>query len=330
MSSPPHSDPPGTVPASPDPEGQNPGWSPASAGSFPILVAIAADECTTASVRVAEALAAEEGATPVLLYVMELTPLATLDGGIGAEIMVQTLLEPKAQERDKKALRAECGVDTGRPAEWPFEIDVGDPALSIVTLARQIHAKLIVMGVRHHSAAGRVLGRNTMHNVMRLSGIPVLAVRPGLEGRPRSIVVAVDFSQASLRAAQLAREIMASDGTMHLVFVASSLADTISESQEGQRLIEAHGVESAFEEMRTRLRPTPGMTIAAMTRRGVPVDALKAVCEEIGPDLVAIGSQRHPFLDRFLLGSVAESIANDGRWPVLVTPPASRSEAEAP
>src|ERR1035437_696187 len=42
--------------------------------AFPILVAVAADDCTPATLKVASALASQRGATPTLLYVMELVP----------------------------------------------------------------------------------------------------------------------------------------------------------------------------------------------------------------------------------------------------------------
>jgi nucleotide-binding universal stress UspA family protein len=94
-----------------------------------------------------------------------------------------------------------------------------------------------------------------------------------------------------------------------------------SESAEGMRLIQAKGVEAAFAQLVSELKPSAGMTIATIVRRGNPMAEISRFCEEVGPDLVALGSQRHRFLDRLLLGSVARSVAADGRWSTLVTPP---------
>ncbi len=291
------------------------------ATTFPILVAVAADDVTTSTVRLAEELAAERGAAPTLLYVMELAPIATLDGGIGVEMLTQTLLDPAVRVHDEALLRQTCRVDTGVSAAWPFIVDIGDAASSIVVQARKMGAQLIVMGLRHHNAVGRALGTDTLRDVLSLGGMPVLAVRPELTALPQSIVVAIDFSRASVRAARLARRLLADDGTMHLVFVASTAADATAESEEGQHLIETQGIEMTFAQVRNMLDPGPRMKIVSVTRRGDPVAELKAVCEEIQPELVAIGSQRHPFLERLLIGSVTKAIAGDGRWSVLVTPP---------
>jgi nucleotide-binding universal stress UspA family protein len=44
-------------------------------------------------------------------------------------------------------------------------------------------------------------------------------------------------------------------------------------------------------------------------------------CEELGPDLVTIGSQRRRLLERMFLGSTAKAVAATGKWSMLVAPP---------
>ncbi|HXC26131.1 MAG TPA: universal stress protein, partial [Gemmatimonadaceae bacterium] len=84
-----------------------------------------------------------------------------------------------------------------------------------------------------------------------------------------------------------------------------------------------NGIDVAFTQIIAALAPTPGMTITPVRRVGAPVLELTAACEALQPDLFAIGSQRHPFIERVRLGSVAAAMAKDGRWSMLVTPPAT-------
>lgn len=310
--------------APPSPETQREPATESPPSPFAILVAIAGDECTTPAVQVAEALATQRGATPSLLYVMELTPVITPEGGLGTAVLTQMLLDPVQHTKDERALRASCHVDTGLPATWPFTLDLGNAASSIMLYAQQQRAHLIVMGLHHHGTIDHLLADDTLRNVMATGTTPVLAVRPELHALPERIVVAMDFSVASVRAARLARQLLADHGTMHLVFVESVEDDVANEREQGRRLTEAHGVETAFQQVCTVLEPGPGMTIVSSRRFGNPIDELKAACEEIHPDVVAIGSQRHPFFQRLFLGTVTKAIVGDGRWSVLVTPPGAR------
>lgn len=64
------------------------------------------------------------------------------------------------------------------------------------------------------------------------------------------------------------------------------------------------------------------MRITPVKRTGDSVTDLKAVCEETRTKLVAIERQRRPFFDPLFIGSATKAIASDGRWSLLVTPPA--------
>jgi nucleotide-binding universal stress UspA family protein len=287
---------------------------------FPLLVTIAGDDCTTSTVQFAEVLATECGATPTLLYVMELMPVATLDGGIGTAVLTQILLDPAERARNEQALRATYHLNTGAPATWPMTIELGNVASSIVMHAQRTHAELIIMGLHRHGTVDRVLGEDTMRMVIGLGGGPVLGLRPSLTSLPKSIVVATDFSRASVRAARLARRLLAPGGTMYLTFVAAT-EHSESESAEGRKIIEINGVDMAFNQLRMLLDPAPDMRIVPVKREGNTIDELRSVCDAIKPDLVSVGSQRHSIAERLFMGSVAKAMANDGRWSVLVTPP---------
>lgn len=62
----------------------------------------------------------------------------------------------------------------------------------------------------------------------------------------------------------------------------------------------------------------PGVTFSRVHRRGVPAVEIMAAADDFGADLIALGSHGRTGLERFLLGSVAERVAQRARQPVLV------------
>jgi nucleotide-binding universal stress UspA family protein len=198
---------------------------------------------------------------------------------------------------------------------------VGEVARVVVDQARQLGSELIVMGLNRHGLAGRAMGRNTVGGVMAIGGVPVLAVRPELSGLPKRVVVAMDFSRASIRAAHFARRVLDDKGTMTLLFVEPAASGQSRESDEGPELIRKKGVAAMFDQVVSSLGPPSGVTVVTAIRTGEPAAEIARFCDETHADLVAVGSQRHRFLDRLFLGSVSKAIAGYGRWSVLVTPP---------
>lgn len=293
---------------------------PAEALPHRILVAITDDDLAPAAVAFGRALQDRRGAVPSVLYVIEVG-VAVPEVGMIAVALEEELRNPDTRARREAEMRAILHIADGSPASWPFHIDVGAVASTIVETARREHAELIVMGLNRHVAVARAIGNDTVREVMTLGGVPVLALRPQLMGLPRRIVVAVDFSHASIRAAHLARSLMDDNAVMHLLFVESAVLSGTPGEEDGLRLIQEKGVEAAFRHLVRELQPAPGMTIDTVLRKGNPMREIPRYCDEIDADLVAVGSQRHRFLDRLLLGSVAKSVAAEGRWSTLVTPP---------
>ena len=288
---------------------------------FGVLVALTNDERAAAATEVARALRERRSATPYVVYVIE------IGASIPEAAMVAVALEAELRDPERRAvqeaeMKSVLHLDTGDTAKWPFSIEVGSVASGVVEQAQNRGAELILMGLNRHAALGRAIGRDTVREVMAMGGIPVLAVRDTLTGLPKRIVVAVDFSRASIRAAKLARRLVDDGGEMQLLFVEPGLLDAGAESAEGLRLIQNKGVEAAFSELLAELEGDGTVRIStSVLKGGSPPAEIMKFCENSRPDLIAVGSQRHRFLDRLLLGSTARAIAADGRWSVLITPP---------
>ncbi|HEY8310761.1 MAG TPA: universal stress protein [Gemmatimonadaceae bacterium] len=289
-------------------------------GDFGVLLALTDDKLGSSAVAVTRALNERRGASPSVLYVIEVGT-SVPDAAMVIVSLEADLQDPRTRELQTLAMRKTLHLDREPVAAWAMTLAVGNAARVIVERAERNGAKIVVLGLNRHGTTGRVMGRDTVNGVMAIGGVPVLAVRPELIDLPKRIVVPVDFSRASIRAAHLARRIVDEHGTMHLVFVEPARPQFRTESEEASELIHARGVEAAFSQLVAELWPSVGVKINTAVRRGGPVAEITRFAEECDADLIAIGSQRHPFLDRLLVGSVASAIAADARWSVLVTPP---------
>jgi nucleotide-binding universal stress UspA family protein len=200
-------------------------------------------------------------------------------------------------------------------------VRVGSPAGSIVREAESLGAALIVVGLRHHGFADRLLRDETSLHVARGARVPVLAVGAGLESLPHRVVVGVDFSRASVLAARAALSVMDERGSLLLAYVRPDAGDD-DESCEGIGVIEREGVAAAFEHLRAELAAPPGVEVATAVVAGEPAAELRALAARRGADLIAIGSHRHEKVERWQLGSVTTDLIRDGGTSVLVVPPA--------
>jgi len=75
----------------------------------------------------------------------------------------------------------------------------------------------------------------------------------------------------------------------------------------------------------------PGWQVSGRVRRAAAADpAILARCEESAPDLVVLGTHGRSGFERFLIGSVAESVMRHAQGSVLIIPPAAAASLAAP
>lgn len=285
-----------------------------------VLAAVTDDDARAGVLATTELLVRDRHARATLLAVMELQPVVAPDGMLACTTLGCGPDSSASREQVVAHFRTTLHLDDGAPAAWPLDVEVGCSALCIVEQARRTGASLVVMGLHRHARADRLLGTDTLHNMLSLGGGPVLAVRSVRTRLPSCVVAAVDFSPASIRAARLARSLMAETGTLHLVFVDSGGVRGTGASATGLHLVRDRGIDAVFADLVEALEPTPGVTITPVVRRGAPTAELTRICESIQPDLVSLGQQRHPLLERLMRGSVAHDMARDARWSMLLTP----------
>lgn len=231
---------------------------------------------------------------------------------------------PGVHAEQEEAVRRGLAATLGHKVEWPVRMAVGAPASAIVREASRIDAALIVIGLRRHGRTDRVLNDETALNVIRTAPCPVLAVTPELKQLPRRVLVAVDFSSASLLAASFARSLMPQHGALTLAYV---LPMAMYPPDDGEGVIHSLGVQAGFERARRELGGD-GVTVDSVVLhhelKHQVSDLLVEQAEALSVDMIAAGSARLSRVDRWMLGSVTTDIVRDGKFSILVVPPSAR------
>lgn len=313
--------------------------STAERGGFPLLLATLRAADTRPATRVVKALAAERGAVPHVLRVHEVPAMDVATLGYPADAYAGAPPDAGSVSEDLLCVTTELDAVGSQAAAWPVRVEVGAPGVCIICEAARLGAALIVVGLRPHGRLDRALGDDTAVHVMRRAACPVLAVANGptgarvsgepatLAGLPRRVLVGVDFTRASARAAHAALAVVGDGGTLVLahVLAPSATADAVA----GATLVHTLEIERALAELVAELTAAVpagrAATFETVCMPGVAGDrvahTLLGAADRAGADVVAVATQRLPRLERFFLGSVTIDLARAGRHSLLVVPP---------
>jgi nucleotide-binding universal stress UspA family protein len=139
------------------------------------------------------------------------------------------------------------------------------------------------------------------------------------------ILVPIDFSDTSLQALDgaidLAAQLEASVVVMHAyeIPIVNLWPDgaILASAAEAARI--ASNAEIALRGA-LESRSKWGVKLESILREGSPPEEIDAIAEEIGADLIVIGTHGRRGILRALLGSVAEKVVRTARKPVLTIP----------
>lgn len=216
-------------------------------------------------------------------------------------------------------LRRSLSIAAAGDPHWPITVLIGSPSRTLAQEAERRDASVIVMGIGRHNPLDRLFGTETTLATLRESRVPVLAVGPNFPAAPSHAVVGLDFSVASIQAAQLALRLLSPGGRLTLVHVRPRFehpsADWQSWDAEYSRTLPP-----LFEQVGAKLDVPEGVTVDTVTVRGDPAPALLAFAQQSDADLVAVGTQRHSLFERLVVGSVATRVLRTARVGVLAVP----------
>jgi nucleotide-binding universal stress UspA family protein len=229
--------------------------------------------------------------------------------------------ELEAARREEVRGQVVAQMDRTWDDGYEIELREGDPATVIAQLAHRAGATMIVTGLGRHRVTDRVFGDETALRLIRMSDVPVFAAAIGTTRAPRRVVVAVDFSETSLRAARLAITVAAPGATIYLAHVAprdSSLYDW-----KGWGVTYKQDAGDALQKTEDQLCVPKDMVMQKVLLQGDPTTELLAFATSVNAELIATGSHGHGFVARMLIGSVTTRIVRCSTCSVLTVPHAA-------
>ncbi len=255
-------------------------------------------------------------------------PTPALLGGI--EMVAPSVqLDESRRQAMLEDIRRSISVHPSGDVQWPAEVQVGPPALTLASEARRRSASMLVMGIGRHNPLDRLFGTETTLATLRESTVPILAVGLHFPSTPKFAVVGIDFSPASVLAARLALDLLGAEGRLTLVHVRPRFEHP---SDEWQAWDTDYGrtLPPLFDQLRAQLSTTGNVTIETVTIRGDPAPALIAYAQQNGAELIALGAQRHGVIERLVVGSVATRVLRTARCAVLAVPASAAAAIAAP
>lgn len=282
----------------------------------PIVVAGEAGSPLEGALRIAQLLARRDG---IAVHVVTVVRPLALPAAVVASIDSDAWQEGRRQ-RQLAVVRQQMHQTVGVSANFTVGAETGSPAYVAARLAHEHGAALIIVGVDAHGAPGRAATEDAALQITRTAHVPVLAVPPDCALLPRRALVAIDFSEASVRAARAARLVLTAGGSLVLAHVAPDV-ELRELGKEGWAEIYARGVAALFEELTEELRAPGDVDVETETLHGDPAAALLALAARDAFELIAVGSQATPWVEWHLTGSVSTSVFRGARAPVLIAPP---------
>jgi nucleotide-binding universal stress UspA family protein len=149
---------------------------------------------------------------------------------------------------------------------------------------------------------------------------------------PTRILLATDGSPHAQLAAMKAVDLAKSTGArLHVVAVGRTFSQGVyefyTETEEGRKALRREAQEVLDEQVR-KIEEAGGTVAIAPLKMGERRDeAIVHLAEEIGADLIVIGSRGRGGLRRALMGSVSDSVVRHAHCPVLVVRPQNGADA---
>jgi nucleotide-binding universal stress UspA family protein len=281
----------------------------------PLIIATDGHEQSNSAMLVGRLLAPADDAWRVVT-VLKHMPAVTPE----VQLPLSPDMEASRRAEQKRAVKQQAGRVWGDDIV-DVELYDGDPATAIARLARDTNATMVVAGLGRHRVVDRLFGDETALRLVRMSSVPVLAVASGSSSAPSRIVVAVDFSETSLRAARLALEVASPNATVYLAHVGPR--DSMLHEWNGWGLSYKDDAGDALHKMREQLNIPTGIVVQRVLLQGDPATELLAFAASVNADMIASGSHGHGFVARMLVGSVTTRILRCSTCSVLCVPHAA-------
>ncbi|WP_437711454.1 universal stress protein [Sorangium sp. So ce448] len=139
----------------------------------------------------------------------------------------------------------------------------------------------------------------------------------------KTLLLAHDFNATSEialdTAIELARKLSAKIVVAHVysvpIYSFPEGSSLIPSAEDAARIADA--AQRSLDQVLERRRATPGVEISGVLRAGVPDEEICRLADEIGAEMIVIGTHARGAVARALLGSVAQRVVRSAKVPVL-------------
>lgn len=274
------------------------------------------------AVNRAALIAKESGANLDLMHVATLAPLERLRLGV---VRTHADLERRVLDVAKDELRQTgAGILERHGISSSVQVASGSLFQELTDHADALPADLVVLGVRGTTPVRRLLLGSTAERLMGKVRCPVLVVKQLPQEKYRSVLVAVDFSAASLPALLAARTI-APDAEISLLHVFEvpfegklRFAGVDEDEIRYYRLSARQDALSKLEALCADAQ-IPSQDVRLLVIQGSPLSNILVQERMHGCDLIVMGKHGENMLEELMLGSITRHVMAESHCDVLVS-----------
>lgn len=234
----------------------------------------------------------------------------SLDQSLVANV-AERLAAHNADPCHAHGVQADCAVLNGRPIE------------AIARHADEIDAGLLVLGARGEGFLRQLTLGSTASRLLRKTRQPVLIVKQQAHENYRRVLVAIDFSPASLAALRLARWI-APEAALTLVHaVELPFEGKMQYANVDPAIIQKYRIQAQLEAMQAlrglaRSEALPAADTQLLALHGESARVIIEQEQEQDSDLIVVGKRGRHFVEALLLGSTTTHALMEAQGDVLV------------
>ena len=306
------------------------------AGQRPLRITLGADfsAATDAAVRWLERLVT---AGPCEIFVTQVVWPPEVRGryGVGTGYDLAALPD-EAKEAIERELRGRVAPLEGK-AKIRYEVrpGFGQPAAHLIQLAEREGADLLVVGTHQRKGFERLRRGSVSAGVLHQATMPVLLVPPrrevelGAIPSIRRVLVPTDFSPLGDEATRMAYAQLPAGGVVRIVHVVERAVTnpvyayySLDKVPSGDRERAHTMLSEALRALVPEEAEERGIaTTVEVIESNDPATAIAQAAERWGADLICMATQGRTGLRKAVLGSVAQSVLQHSRKPVLLVRP---------
>ncbi len=279
-----------------------------------ILVGVDGSEEGFNALRNALSLAKKINAEVMVLYVLPIG--SEVSSALSLFIGMKDLFKKGGEKvlKEAQAIAEEEGVQV------KVRLEEGEPYSKLVDILYAEDMDLLVVGKSGKGGVARALLGSTASRVIGSSPVDVLVVPKNTTLDFRKILVPVDGSvyseKAALKSLELATFFKSEVILLSVIEILFELYETTSEII---KLVEHYKIET--EEFMRKLKnyfKEEGIKVKTLIEEGIVEEKILEACEKEGVNFIIMGSHGKRGLKRLLMGSVTEKVLTLGSLPVLV------------